>query len=396
MEEILLPVVDLGPCTHMDTCGGCIFQGVTYEDQLKHKKNEIKVLLEQADINADILNDIQPSPCVYRYRNKMEYTFGNEVIEGPLELGMHRRKSFMSVTTIDQCQIVPNEFNEISKAVLDFCNQKNYDFYHKKSHKGLLRNLIIRKGFRTDELLVNIVTSSQSPFAEEEFRERILSLNCADSIVGVLWTINDHVADAVKCETQHILYGRPYYNEILMGLDFKVGAFSFFQTNVVAVERLFTDALSMIDSLDGKTVFDLYCGTGTITQAVAKSAALAVGVELSPESVSDARENAELNGLGNCEFIEGDVLKVLDELKYKPDLIIVDPPRSGIHPKAMDKICAYGVNQIVYVSCNPKTMIQNIPTAKIYGYEITNFQAYDNFPFTKHVETVALMSRVDK
>lgn len=393
MSEKSLEMFDSNPCMHMEECGGCIFQGVSYGEQLAHKIGELKALLRQVDINSELLSDMHPCPALYNYRNKMEYTFANEVKDGPLTLGMHKRKSFMSVTTIDHCQIVPPAFNEITGAVLHFCKQKDYDFYHKKTHKGLLRNLVLRKGFRTDELLINIVTSSQTPFAEQEFKEMLLSLDCGKTIVGILRTINDNVADTVKCDDLHILYGRSFYNEVVMDLDFKVGAFSFFQTNIAAAERLFNDAVSMIDALDGKTVFDLYCGTGTITQAVAKSARLAVGVELSGESISDARENAKLNHLSNCEFIEGDVLKVLDELDYKPDVIIVDPPRSGIHPKAMEKICSYGVSQIVYVSCNPKTMVQNIPTAQAYGYEVTAIKAYDNFPFTKHVECVVLMTR---
>ena len=392
MSEQTVGDLRLEPCVHMDTCGGCTFQGISYEEQLNSKEAEIKALLAQVDVDSSLLTEIQPCPSLYYYRNKMEYTFANEEKGGPLTLGMHKRKSFMSVTTIDHCQIVPPAFNDIVKATLEFCKEKEYNFYHKKSHQGLLRNLILRKGFRTEELLVNIVTSSQASFASEEFKEKLLLLDCAPSIAGILWTINDNVADAVKCDDLHILYGRPYYNEIVMDLKFKVGAFSFFQTNIEAAERLFTDAVSLIDSFDGKTAFDLYCGTGTITQAIARSAALAVGVEISGDSVSDARANAKLNNLDNCEFIEGDVLKVLDGLEHKPDVIIVDPPRSGIHPKAMEKICSYGVPQIVYVSCNPKTMVQNLPTAKAFGYEIEKIKAYDNFPFTRHVETVALMS----
>ncbi|NCB41654.1 MAG: 23S rRNA (uracil(1939)-C(5))-methyltransferase RlmD [Clostridia bacterium] len=393
MTDKTLQLLDLIPCEHMQACGGCTFQGVPYEDQLKNKKGEIIALLKQVDVDPSLLPEVQPCPSVYHYRNKMEYTFANEIKDGPLTLGMHKRKSFMSVTTIDHCQIVPPEFNEIVKAVLEFCKEKEYDFYHKKSHKGLLRNLVIRKGFRTEELLINIVTSSQSSFAGEEYKERLLQLNCASSITGILWTINDNVADTVKCEELHILYGRDYYNEILMDLNFKVGAFSFFQTNILAAERLFTDAVSMIDSFHGKTVFDLYCGTGTITQAVAKFAALAVGVEISAESVADARDNSKLNDLMNCIFWEGDVLKILDELEHKPDVIVVDPPRSGIHPKAMEKVCSYGVSQILYVSCNPKTMVQNIPTARAFGYEIVEIKAYDNFPFTRHVECVVVLER---
>ncbi|MCK9332084.1 MAG: methyltransferase domain-containing protein, partial [Candidatus Cloacimonetes bacterium] len=193
-----------------------------------------------------------------------------------------------------------------------------------------------------------------------------------------------------------ILHGRDYYNEQLMGLRFKVGAFSFFQTNVEAVERMFTDALALIPSLEGKLVWDLYSGTGTLAQTVAPKAQEAIGVELSEESVAMARLNALQNGLSNCSFIAGDVLKVLDDMTALPDVIIVDPPRSGIHPKAMKKIVSYGVPYILYISCNPKTLIRNLPEAMEAGYRIESFRIYDNFPFTRHVECVVLMSRVEK
>jgi tRNA/tmRNA/rRNA uracil-C5-methylase (TrmA/RlmC/RlmD family) len=175
-----------------------------------------------------------------------------------------------------------------------------------------------------------------------------------------------------------------------------VGAFSFFQTNVEAVERMFIDALALIPSLEGKLVWDLYSGTGTLAQTVSPKAQEAIGVELSEESVAMARLNALQNGLSNCSFIAGDVLKVLDDMTALPDVIIVDPPRSGIHPKAMEKIVSYGVPYILYISCNPKTLIQNLPEAMEAGYGMESFRIYDNFPFTRHVECVALMSRVEK
>ena len=379
-------------CIHSDGCGGCQYQGVPYEEQLNSKQKLVEDLLTQAGMSPELGGAICPSPVRYCYRNKMEYTFGNTYKDGPLTLGLHKQKSFMSVVYTGECQIVPAEFNVLLSEALAFCQEQDYTFYNKKSHKGLLRSLILRKGVRTGELLANIVTTTQSNFDSAAFRDRLLALSFAEHIVGILHTINDGVSDAVNCDEMDLLHGRDYYNEELMGLRFKVGAFSFFQTNVEAVERMFTEALALIPSLEGKLVWDLYSGTGTLAQTVAPKAQEAIGVELSEESVAMARLNALQNGLSNCSFIAGDVLKVLDGMTALPDVIIVDPPRSGIHPKAMKKIVSYGVPYILYISCNPKTLIQNLPEAMEAGYRVERFQSYDNFPFTKHIEAVILLS----
>ena len=383
-------------CKHKELCGGCIHQGMSYEQQLEEKGNDVSMLISKKEIKVGEYLGIQGSPYQYRYRNKMEYTFGDTVKDGPLCLGMHRKKHFMSIVTVDECQLVPEDFNRILSAVLEFCQEKGYSFYHKKSHEGLLRHLIIRYGVRTGELLVNIVTSSQVEFDDKGFTEMITALELDNRVVGVLRTINDRLADAVYCEELKVLWGRDYYMEKIMGLDFKVSAFSFFQTNVEAAERLYTEAIDLIDDFEDKNVFDLYCGTGTITQALALKAKTVTGVELVSEAVEAAKENAKLNGLDNCSFIAGDVFEVLEKLEQKPDVIVVDPPRVGIHPKALDKILGYGVKQIVYISCNPKSLTDNLMYIQGNGYEVKKIKAFDNFPMTKHVETVCLLSRKDK
>ena len=331
------------------------------------------MLISKKEIKVGEYLGIQGSPAQYRYRNKMEYTFGDTVKDGPLCLGMHRKKHFMSIVTVDECQLVPEDFNRILSAVLEFCQEKGYSFYHKKSHEGLLRHLIIRYGVRT---------------------EMITALELDNRVVGVLRTINDRLADAVYCEELKVLWGRDYYMEKIMGLDFKVSAFSFFQTNVEAAARLYTEAIDLIDDFEDKNVFDLYCGTGTITQALALKAKTVTGVELVSEAVEAAKENAKLNGLDNCSFIAGDVFEVLEKLEQKPDVIVVDPPRVGIHPKALDKILGYGVKQIVYISCNPKSLTDNLMYIQGNGYEVKKIKAFDNFPMTKHVESVVLLTKV--
>ena len=383
-------------CKHAGECGGCLYQGVEYDEQRDMKGKEVLRLLEKRGISVEEFGGIQGSPQLYRYRNKMEYTFGDQVKDGPMTLGMHQRGRFMSVVTVDECQLVDEDFNKIVKATLQFAQEKGYRFYHKKSHTGFLRHLILRKGQHTKELLVNLVTSTQDELDESGFLAMLKGLELENQLVGVLHTENDRLADAVYCDKMNILMGRDYYNEIIMGLKFRVSAFSFFQTNVPAVERLYTEAVELIDDVEGKTVFDLYCGTGTITQRLALQAKEAIGVEIVEEAVEAARENAAENGLSNCRFIAGDVLSVLDELTEKPDVIVVDPPRAGIHPKAMQKILNYGVKQIIYISCNPKTMVENLDMAGFCEYKVKYLKAYDNFAFSKHIECVALLVREEE
>ena len=383
-------------CRDSKLCGGCSYQGVPYEEQLKNKEGETKSLLDRKDIRYGEFIEIEPAPDRFGYRNKMEYTFGDMEKGGPMTLGMHRKKHFMSIVTVDECQLVHEDFNRVLRAVLDFVSSRGYSHYHKKTHKGLMRHLILRRGVRTGELLVNVVTSSEEGFDEEAFTSMILSLPLENRVAGVLRTINDRLADAVYCDELRVLYGRDYYEEEIMGLKFKVSAFSFFQTNVEAVEKLYSYAIGLIDDFESKKVFDLYCGTGTISQAMAKSAGEVVGIEIVEEAVRAAEENAAYNGIENCRFISGDVFEVLDSLpeNEKPDVIVVDPPRVGISANALDKIIGYGVDQIVYISCNPKSLAENLYYMQYYGYEVRSVKPFDNFPGTKHTETVVLLSKL--
>lgn len=380
-------------CKHDQFCGGCIHQGIPYEKQVEMKGKEVIRLLDAKEVDCEKFLGIEGSPKQYAYRNKMEYTFGDQVKDGEMTLGMHQKGKFMSIVTVDECQIVDPDFNIILKAVLAFCNEHEYNFYHKKSHNGLMRNLIVRKGERTKELLVNIVTSSQVEFDEQGFVDCIRGLTLNNELVGVLRTINDGLSDAVNCDELKVLWGRDYYMENIMGLKFKVSAFSFFQTNIEAVERLYTEALQLIDGVEGKLVYDLFCGTGTITQALALRAKKVIGVEIVEEAVEAAKVNAELNELDNCEFLAGDVFDVLDNIEEKPDVIVVDPPRMGIQNKSLSKIVSYGVKQIVYISCNPKTLADNLQFMQESGYKVKSLKAYDNFPMTKHVEAIIMMTK---
>lgn len=437
-------------CVHDELCGGCIYQGVPYEEQLKTKEEQVKGYMLENGIKAEVFEKIEGAPSLYHYRNKMDYTFGDLVKDGEMTLGMHQKGRFMSIVTVDQCQLVPEDFNRILRETLKFCRERGYTKYHKRRHEGMMRNLVLRRGENTGEILVNVVTQSDlgtvppgmvdegavlydekmfehGRFDEEAYVQMIESLDLDGEVCGILRTINDDWSDAVKCDELRILKGRDYYIERIMGLDFKVSAFSFFQTNVPAVERLYKEAIALVDDFAGKTVFDLFCGTGTITQSMARSAGRAVGVEIVEDAVDAARKNAALNGLENCEFIAGDVLKVLSAIKsgellgcnaaddglmtsndsddadtsekpagavpVTPDVIVVDPPRAGIHPKVLPMIAEYGVDEILYISCNPKTMCKDLAVLQEYGYRVKYMKPYDNFPMTKHVECVCLLAK---
>lgn len=389
-------------CKDCEYCGGCSYQGVPYEEQLANKFGEVRGLLEEKGIRYGELLPIEPAPGIYAYRNKMEYTFGDMEKGGPMTLGMHRKKHFMSIVTVDECQLVHPDFNRVLRGVLDFAQERGYVKYHKKTHRGLLRNLVVRRGVHTNELLINIVTTSEGEpggagpeglpaFDEAGFVEMLLGLPLEHEVVGILRTVNDRLADAVYCDELRVLHGRDYYNEEILGLRFHVGPFSFFQTNVEAVENLYSYAVGLIDDFEDKKAFDLFCGTGTISQVLARRASEVIGVELVEEAVEGARRTAAMNGLDNCRFIAGDVFEVLTSIPDKPEVIVVDPPRAGISVDALDRIISYGVDQIVYVSCNPKTLAANLYQLQLNGYRTVSVKPFDNFPWTKHVECVTLL-----
>lgn len=397
------------PCPHFGMCGGCTYQTVPYEKQLDMKLTQVKKLISDAigtekEAGYEFIG-IHGSPKKSEYRNKMEFSFGDEYKDGPLALGMHKRGSFYDLVTVSDCQIVDEDFRTILKAALDYFSKNNIPYFHRASHKGYLRHLLVRKATKTGEIIVDLVTTTQTEgFDEEEllagFRYTLLTRHYDGRFKGVLHTKNDSVADVVKNEGTEVLYGDSYFYEELLGLKFKITPFSFFQTNSLGAEVLYETAREFIlgdnkDSLNGKTVYDLYSGTGTIAQLMAPVCKEVVGVEIVEEAVCAAKENAALNGLDNCKFIAGDVLKVLDEIEEKPDYIILDPPRDGIHPKAIGKIIEYGVENMVYISCKPTSLARDLQIFMGRGYRVEKICCVDMFPNTYHVETVCLLSKLN-
>ena len=420
-EGRLLEVTEKSPletgrtCSLFGLCGGCTYLSLPYEEQLKVKEEQVKRLLDSVlnkQEEAWAFEGIKGSPKAYEYRNKMEFSFGDEYKDGPLALGMHKRGSFYDIVTVGDCEIVDADYRLILQTVRDYFARAKVSFFHRMSHEGYLRHLLVRKASRTGEILVALVTTSQDPWQGETavegsldadalitgFKDLLLSLEQDGKLVGkfagILHITNDSIADVVQSDRTELLYGQEYFYEELLGLKFKISTFSFFQTNSYSAEVLYQTARDYVGDLGGsdKTVFDLYSGTGTIAQLMAPAAGKVIGVEIVEEAVEAAKKNAAANGLDNCEFIAGDVLKVLDEVEEKPDMIILDPPRDGIHPKALPKIIAYGVDHIVYISCKPTSLVRDLEVFLENGYRVDKAVAVDQFPWTANVETVVLLS----
>ena len=445
-EGRLLEVLEKSPlegdktgCVHAGECGGCTYQTLPYDRQLEMKAEQVKKLMDdvidQENRDYQFLG-IKESPRQTGYRNKMEFSFGDEFKDGPLALGMHKRGSFYDIVTVSDCQIVDEDFRKILLATLDFFTKQDVSFYHRLRHTGYLRHLLVRKAVKTEEILIDLVTTTQdwtmdedafhaqkrsleaqlleqsgkcpcagSVKADEESRmlaawqECLRALPLTGSIQGILHTKNDSVADVVKNEGTDTLYGQDFFYEELLGLKFKISPFSFFQTNSLGAEVLYSTAREFIlgdnpDLLGDKIVYDLYSGTGTIAQMLAPISKKVVGVEIVEEAVEAAKVNAKLNNLDNCEFLAGDVLKMLDEIEERPDYIVLDPPRDGIHPKALEKIINYGVENMIYISCKPTSLARDLEVFLARGYCVEKICCVDMFPSTVHVETVVLLSRL--
>lgn len=403
-EGRLLEVLEKSPlevrepvCKIFPACGGCMYQTMSYEEQLKMKETQVKGLLQEAvGIDTDLhWEGIHGSPIEFGYRNKMEFSFGDEYKDGPLSLGLHKKGSTYDVLTASDCKLVHPDMTAILSCVLDFFTELGAVHYKKMQHTGYLRHLLLRRGVTSGEILVHVITTSQAEYDYAPLVSRLLALPLEGKIVGIMHIINDSLSDVVQSDETRLLYGQDYFYEKLLGLRFKISTFSFFQPNSLAAEVLYSIVRDYIGDTKDKEVFDLYSGTGTIAQLLASVAKEVIGVEIVEEAVEAAKVNAALNGLTNCRFIAGDVLKVLDDLTEKPDMIILDPPRDGIHPKALPKILAYGVENIVYISCKPTSLARDLPAFLAAGYEVQRSCSVDQFCETVHVETVVLLSKLN-
>ena len=398
VEGRLLEVIEPSPiehpaaCQHFGICGGCRYQNLSYEQQLDLKKRQVEELIEKNGLSFDIEN-IYGSPITEGYRNKMEFTFGDEEKDGPLALGMHKKNSFYDIVTLDDCRIVDPDFNVLLQAILKYFKEKGETYFHKIRHEGFLRHLVMRRSVKTGDILINLVTTTQSQLDESEFVNMILAQKIDGKVVGILHTLNDNLADVVQSDETKTLYGQDYFYEYLYNMRFKISPFSFFQTNTLGAEVLYDKVREYVGETKDKLIYDLYTGTGTIAQMLASVASKVVGVEIVEEAVEAAKKNAVDNHLDNCEFIAGDVLKVVDNLTKKPDILVLDPPRDGIHPKALTKIINFNVDEMVYVSCKPTSLMRDLLVFREAGYEVKRACLVDMFPGTVHVETVVLLSQ---
>ena len=410
MEGRLLEVLEKSPletrepvCSIFPACGGCMYQTMSYENQLEMKEKQVKELLDEAiqkggqtDENGQpdyVFEGVKGSPQEFGYRNKMEFSFGDEYKDGPLSLGLHKKGSTYDVLTASDCKLVHEDYTRILMCILSYFQERTVGYYKKMQHVGYLRHLLLRRAQTTGEILVNLVTTSQEEHDLTELVEQVLGLPLEGRIVGFLHIINDSLSDVVQSDETRILYGKDYFYEEILGLKFKVTPFSFFQPNSYGAEVLYRTAREFIGDTKDMTVFDLYSGTGTISQILSPVAKEVIGVEIVEEAVEAAKENAALNGITNCRFIAGDVLKVLDEIEEKPDIIVLDPPRDGVHPKALKKIIEYGVDRLVYISCKPSSLARDLEVFLENGYRVERCGGVDQFCQTVHVETVALLTR---
>ncbi len=400
-EGRLLEVLERSPletrdpvCSSFPACGGCMYQTMAYDDQVKMKEEQVKEILDAAIIGDYVFEGVKKSPKEFAYRNKMEFSFGDEYKDGPLSLGLHKKGSTYDVLTVHDCKLVHEDMTKILMCVLNYFKERNVSYYKKMQHVGYLRHLLLKRGDITGEILVNLVTTTQEEHDMAPLVEELLALELEGKIVGILHILNDSLSDVVQSDETRVLYGQDYFYERLLGMEFKITPFSFFQPNSRAAEVLYSTVRDYLGDMKGKTLYDLFSGTGTIGQILSPVAENVIGVEIVEEAVVAANENAAHNGITNCRFLAGDVFKVLDEIEEKPDVIVLDPPRDGIHPKALPKILDYGVDKIVYISCKVTSLARDLEMIQGRGYRVVKAVAVDQFCHTVHVETIALLEKV--
>ena len=401
VEGRLLEVIEPSPleqpaaCKHFGICGGCRYQNLSYEQQLDLKKRQVEELIEKNGLSFDIEN-IYGSPITEGYRNKMEFTFGDEEKDGPLALGMHKKNSFYDIVTLDDCRIVDPDFNVLLQAILKYFKEKGETYFHKIRHEGFLRHLVMRRSVKTGDILINLVTTTQSQLDESEFVNMILAQKIDGKVVGILHTLNDNLADVVQSDETKTLYGQDYFYEYLYNMRFKISPFSFFQTNTLGAEVLYDKVREYVGETKDKLIYDLYTGTGTIANFVARNAQKVIGIEYVPEAIEDAKINSALNNIHNTVFYAGDMKDVLNEEFIRrhghPDVIITDPPRAGMHKDVVDTILKAAPDRIVYVSCNSATQARDLALMDT-DYKVMAVQAVDMFPHTHHVENIVLLHR---
>lgn len=388
-------------CPAFGTCGGCRLQNLEYEDQLKEKTQQVRDLIQRTGGFSDFhIPDALPSPQAFHYRNKMEFTFSDSPWRDhpddepkPLGLGQHIPGRFDKVVHLDVCYLQKSVMNDIMNFVFDYALERKWKGYNTKTHTGWARNLILRYGEHTDEIMVNVVTKSYEEDEILPLRDKLVE--AFPQITTIVNNITTRRAGVSVGEEEIILFGPGVIRDRLGEHEFEVSANAFFQTNTRQAERLYAEALEAAQIKGDDVVYDLYCGTGTIALFMAKQAAKVYGFELIEDAVKNARKNAEDQHVTNVEFIQGDLKDVLSEKLEEieaANVIVVDPPRAGLHQNVVDDILKIRPERLVYVSCNPSTLARDLKLFCEDVYELNSVQPVDMFPHTAHIETVANLS----
>jgi 23S rRNA (uracil1939-C5)-methyltransferase len=377
-------------CAHFGTCGGCAWQDLDYPEQLRHKHAQVVDALERlGGFTGPVPEAMVAAEDLYAYRNKVEYSW-SQVGDGPA-LGYHQLGRWDRLIAVDHCHIASDAGNDVRRAFVRWARELGLRAYDQRSGAGWLRHLVVREGVGTGEFLAVLVTAPGDVPGVDRLAQLL-----PPGVVGVVHAQNPGVADVAAGHRQSALIGRDWFGERIGGLDFRVSAGAFMQTNTVMAERLYAIAIEFAELRPDDIVWDLYCGAGAIGLLAARGAAAVYGIEISPESIAGARANAERNGVANAEFIAGDVARSVRPLLERaplPDVVFVDPPRSGLTPKAVRRVLELAPERLVYVSCNPTTLAPNARQLVDGGYMLERVRPLDMFPHTPHIECVALLRR---
>lgn len=385
----------VAPCPHFGACGGCKWQDLDYNAQQVWKAQQIADVLQRIGHQDDFVQDpIVPAIRTYGYRNKLEFSFG-ETEEGP-SLGFHRAGRWDEIMPVTACLLMSEAGNEARRVVEAWARRINGEIWDRRSNTGYLRHLVCRASDRTGELLLALVTAPgelpQSTWLVDELAERV------PGCVGLLHATTSGVAEVTHGLQSKLVFGRDWYEERLLGLRLKVSSGAFLQTNTEMCERLYEIAIEEAGLGGDEIVWDLYSGIGSIALAMAASAGHVYGIEVVPEAVERAVDNAERNGVMNAEFVQGDVAKAVRPLLEagmpSPDVVVLDPPRAGLTPKAVRRVLELEPQRIIYVSCNPTTLAGNAELLAEGGYRLERVRPVDMFPHTHHVECVARFEAV--
>ncbi len=380
------------PCTHYPACGGCRFQDLDYAVQAQAKEDQVRDALTRiGGLTDPPLEPILPAASPFFYRNKMEYSF-TQTPDGPA-LGLHKAGRWDEVLEIEKCWLTTDLGNAIRNSVRDWAREEGLVAYDQAEHTGYLRHLVLREGRNTGQVLVLLVTAPGEKF-ERGYLVEVLTR--FPEVRSIHWAVNDQPSEVTNLPST-VLWGEDAIEEELLGLRFRIRPNAFLQTNTEMAEKLYELAIEYAALTGTETVYDLYCGTGTIGIAMARNALSVWGVEISEEAVACALENLELNSIGNAAFFAGNVGQSIEELLERagpPDVVVVDPPRAGLAGKALKRTGELGAPRLVYVSCNPTTLASDLKVLSgEYGYELVRAKPVDMFPHTPHVETVALLTR---